>query len=133
LRNNERVGRRRRNPVGHVRLKIDDARMRKVDVFSPPSHDRIRLDSGVPMLLEVRKECFPHIVKTVTLPRRRVADESVIGASLGICLSASLLICVLSPVILATFRTEFPDETCLFEERKTVLAGWKLVHSKPLQ
>jgi len=79
----EGVGWRRRYPVRDVGLEIDDTGGGKVEVVSPPSHNRIRLDSYMPTFLEKREKNFPHLPKTVTSASRRVVDKSQGCAPLG--------------------------------------------------
>lgn len=70
------ISRRGYDSVRNVWLKVDDAGVSEIEVVSPPSYNRIRLDSLMASLLKEGKKSFTHLLKTVTLASGWVVNES---------------------------------------------------------
>ena len=76
LADDEGIGRGGYDSVRNIWLKVDDAGVSEIEVVSPPSYNRIRLDSLMASLLKEGKKSFPHLLKTVTLASGWVVNES---------------------------------------------------------
>ncbi len=76
LTDDEGIGRRGYDSVRNIWLEVDDAGVSEIEVVSPPSYNRVRLDSLMASLLKEGKKSFTHLLKTVTLASGWVVNES---------------------------------------------------------
>jgi hypothetical protein len=106
-------------------LKIDDAGVGKVNVASPTRHNRVGLNSSMPIFFEEIQEGFAHLRQSEAFFGRGITNKGVEPAFVAASFPTGLHRNVLGPEVFATFWAEFSHEAFLFEERKLVSFSWE--------